>query len=56
LQEAGEIRGGGNTVAGPDLFGDRTAAQQLAALQDEDLAAGARQIRRGDQPPTMMAS
>ena len=49
LQQAGEVRGGGDAVARPDLFGDRASAHQFAPLQHQDLAPGARQVRGGDQ-------
>ena len=48
LQEAGEVRGARNTKALPELFGDAATAHQLAPLEDQHLAAGARQVGRGD--------
>jgi len=44
LQQAGQVRGSGNAEAGPDFLGNRAAAYQFAALQHQDLAAGASQI------------
>ena len=49
LQQAGEVGGGGDAIAGPDLFGDGAAAHQFAPLEHQHLAAGARQIGGGDQ-------
>ena len=50
LQQAGEIRAGGDAIARPDFFGDRAAAQQFAPLKHEYLAPRPRQIRSRNQP------
>ena len=44
LEQAGEVRGCGDAIARPDLFGDRAPAQQFAPLQHQHLAPAARQI------------
>ena len=49
LHQAGEVGGGGDAISGPDFFGDGASADQLARFEDDHAAAGAGQIRRGDQ-------
>ena len=47
--QAGEIGGGGDAIARPDFFGDRAAADQLAAFEHQHAASGSGQIRGADQ-------
>ena len=49
LHQAGQVGAGGDTIAGPDLFGDGAAAEELAAFEHEHLPSGARQVGGGDQ-------
>ena len=49
LKQAGEIGRGGDAVAGPDFFGDRAAAHQLALFEHQHFASGAGEVGRGDQ-------
>ena len=54
LQQAGEVRGGGDAIARPDLLGDRAAAHQFAPLQYQHLAPAARQV--GGRHQTIVAA
>ena len=49
LQQAGQVSRRGDPITRPDLFGDRTAAHHLAALQHQHRAPGAGQVGCGDQ-------
>ena len=44
LQQAGEIRGGGDAIARPDFFGDRATAHQFALFEHQHFAPGAREV------------
>ena len=48
-QHAGDVRSGGDAAAGRDLFGDATAADNLAALQHERGESGLGQISCGGE-------
>ncbi len=48
-QQADHVGEFGEAIAGEDLLGDRRAADDVAALEDHHLLAGARQIGAGDQ-------
>src|SRR5450432_2657922 len=49
LEEAGEVGRRGDTIARPDFFSDRAAANQLAFFKNQNFAACARQVSRGHQ-------
>ena len=49
-----DVARGGDLEAGPQFFGDRAAAEQLAALQHQHRAAGAGEVGGGDE--AVMAS
>ena len=44
-EQADDVRGGGNFVAGPQLFGGCAAAEHVATFEHADFVAGASQIR-----------
>jgi hypothetical protein len=48
-EEAVDVCGGGDLVAGPQLLGDAGAAEELATLQDQNLDAGSGQVGGGHQ-------
>src|SRR5579872_6029272 len=50
LQQAGQVRSGGNMIAGPDFFGDGASAGKLATLEQQDAPPSASQVCRCHQP------
>ncbi len=49
LHQAGEVRGGGNTISGPDFLGDGASADKLARFEHQHAPAGSGQIGSGDE-------
>jgi len=49
-QERDDVGADGELKAGEDLLGDRGASDDVAPFEDQDLLAGAREIRRVDEP------
>ena len=49
LHEAGQVSARGDTIARPDRFRDRAAAENLAPLQHQHSASGAREIGSRNQ-------
>ncbi len=50
VEEAVDVRGGGDLVAGKRLLGDAGAADDVAPLEHEHTPAGSRQVAGRDQP------
>src|SRR5439155_18418331 len=48
-QQRDHVRADREVEAGEDLLGDRGATHDVPALQDQDLLAGAREVRRVDE-------